>query len=146
MVGRELQLQRIWGESDASPETLRYALTYKTFSTSTFNRAAAVALYDADNQYIPIKNIEQLIANDRVIGSDFRPAFPAANIGAYQQGKFAFMIFGIPAAAAAMILAAPKENRKHAISIVGSAALTSFLTGITEPFEFTFLFISPVLF
>lgn len=56
------------------------------------------------------------------------------------------MIFGIPAAATAMLVATPKENRKQTFAIVGSAALTSFLTGITEPFEFTFLFASPVLF
>jgi PTS system glucose-specific IIC component len=61
------------------------------------------------------------------------------------QGKYPFMMFGLPAAAAAMILVVPKgsENRKQAISIIGSAALASFLTGITEPLEFTFLFLAP---
>jgi PTS system glucose-specific IIC component len=61
------------------------------------------------------------------------------------QGKYPFMMFGLPAAALAMILVVPKgsENRKQAIAIIGSAALTSFLTGITEPLEFTFLFLAP---
>ncbi|MGL4343433.1 MAG: glucose PTS transporter subunit IIA [Metamycoplasmataceae bacterium] len=68
------------------------------------------------------------------------------NIGQYMQGKYPFMMFGLPAAAAAMVMAAPKENRKMSLSIVGSAGLTSMLTGITEPIEFTFLFLTPWLF
>ncbi len=57
--------------------------------------------------------------------------------GAYQQGKFSFMLFGLPAAGAAMIMAAKKENRQVAMSVIAAASLTSFLTGITEPIEFT---------
>lgn len=68
------------------------------------------------------------------------------NIGQYMQGKYTFMMFGLPAAAAAMIVAAPKENRKMAASIIASAGGTAFLTGITEPIEFTFLFLAPWLF
>lgn len=68
------------------------------------------------------------------------------NIGQYMQGKYAFMMFGLPAAAVAMIFAAPKGNRKMAASIIGSAGLTAMLTGITEPIEFTFLFLAPWLF
>ncbi len=66
--------------------------------------------------------------------------------GAYMQGKFPFMLLGLPAAGAAMIMAAKKENREVAMSVIGAAALTSFLTGITEPIEFTFLFLSPILY
>ena len=73
--------------------------------------------------------------------------FSSANPGQYMQGKYPFMIFGLPAAALAMIMAAPKgQNRKLAFSTVVGAALTSFLTGITEPIEFTFLFLAPALF
>jgi PTS system glucose-specific IIC component len=68
------------------------------------------------------------------------------NPGSYMQGKFPFMMFGLPAAGAAMVMAAKKENRQVAASVIGAAALTSFLTGITEPIEFTFLFLAPVLF
>ena len=68
------------------------------------------------------------------------------NAGQYMQGKYPFMMFGLPAAAAAMVTAAPKENRKMAASLVASAGATSFLTGITEPIEFTFLFLAPWLF
>lgn len=75
--------------------------------------------------------------------SSFTAAFPGVNPGQYEQGKYPFMVFGLPAAAAAMVMAAPKENRKQAASIVISAGLTSFLTGITEPMEFSFLFLAP---
>lgn len=146
MVGKQLALQKIHGPEKAE-EFLQYTLTYKTFSTSTFNRAAAVAIFKTNGSYTPVKEIEIMVRREPDFDTkNFVPAFPGANIGSYQQGKFAFMIFGIPAAAAAMVVAAPKENRKHTISILGSAALTSFLTGITEPFEFTFLFVSPFLF
>ncbi len=72
----------------------------------------------------------------------------SVNVGQYMQGKYSFMMFALPAAAAAMIMVVPKEgnNRKMALSVIGSAALTSFLTGITEPLEFTFLFLAPWLY
>ena len=57
-------------------------------------------------------------------------------------GFFPIMMFGLPAAALAMILEAYKENRKAAAGILLSAALTSFLTGITEPIEFAFMFLA----
>ncbi|MCK5780217.1 MAG: PTS transporter subunit EIIC [Psychrilyobacter sp.] len=66
--------------------------------------------------------------------------------GAYMTGKFPFMMFGLPAAAFAMIKQARPEKRKVAAGILISAALTSFLTGITEPIEFSFLFVAPVLY
>ncbi|WP_406613454.1 glucose PTS transporter subunit IIA [Mycoplasma corogypsi] len=67
-------------------------------------------------------------------------------VGRFLDGKFSFMILGLPGAAVAMILAAPKENRKVAIATVVPVAATSILTGVTEPIEFTFLFLSPFLF
>ncbi|NOQ50160.1 MAG: PTS sugar transporter [Mycoplasmataceae bacterium] len=66
--------------------------------------------------------------------------------GMYMQGKYPFMIFGLPAAGAAMVMAAKKENREIAFSVIGAAAFTSFLTGITEPIEYTFLFLAPALY
>ncbi|WP_434335341.1 PTS transporter subunit EIIC [Mycoplasma capricolum subsp. capricolum] len=68
------------------------------------------------------------------------------NIGRFQSGKFGFMLLGLPAAALAMWLAAPKENRQQVFGIYFSAAFTCFLTGITEPIEYTFLFVAPWLF
>ena len=67
-------------------------------------------------------------------------------IGRFLQGKFSFMQWGLPAAGAAMVMAAPKENRRVAMAVVFPAAVTSFMTGVTEPIEFTFLFLAPWLF
>ncbi|MDQ0568139.1 PTS system glucose-specific IIC component [Mycoplasma yeatsii] len=68
------------------------------------------------------------------------------NVGRFQSGKFGFMLLGLPAAALAMWLAAPKQNRQQVFGIYFSAAFTCFLTGITEPIEYTFLFVAPWLF
>ncbi|AEH48787.1 glucose-specific PTS transporter subunit IIBC [Parageobacillus thermoglucosidasius] len=66
--------------------------------------------------------------------------------GTFMTGKFPFMMFGLPAAALAIYHEARPENKKVVAGIMGSAALTSFLTGITEPIEFSFLFVAPALF
>lgn len=68
------------------------------------------------------------------------------NLGRFMQGKYGFMQFALPAAGAAMVMAAPKETRKQAIAIIVPASLTSFVTGVTEPIEFTFVFLAPALF
>ncbi len=64
----------------------------------------------------------------------------------FMSGKFPFMIFGLPAAAFAMYRAARPEKRKAAGGLLLSAALTSMLTGITEPLEFTFIFVAPLMY
>jgi PTS system N-acetylglucosamine-specific IIC component len=69
---------------------------------------------------------------------------PAA--GAFMTGFFPVMMFGLPAACLAMVRAARPERRKAVSGLLASMALTSFLTGITEPIEFTFMFLAPVLY
>ena len=64
----------------------------------------------------------------------------------FMAGKFPFMMFGLPAAAFAMYKAAAPSKKKLVGSLLLSAAVTSMLTGITEPIEFTFLFVAPVLY
>lgn len=64
----------------------------------------------------------------------------------YFSGEFIFMIFGLPGAALAMYHCAKSEHRKLVGGLMFSAALTSILTGITEPIEFSFLFVAPMLF
>ncbi len=64
----------------------------------------------------------------------------------FMSGKFPFMIFGLPAAAFAMYKAARPEKKKIVGGLLLSAALTSMLTGITEPLEFTFLFVAPAMY
>lgn len=66
--------------------------------------------------------------------------------GRFQAGLFPFMQFGLPAAALAMVHEARPERRREVAGIMASAALTSFLTGITEPVEFAFAFVAPALF
>ena len=64
----------------------------------------------------------------------------------FMAGKFPLMIFGLPGAAFALYRCAKPENRKAVGGLLLSAALTSMLTGITEPLEFTFLFVAPAMY
>ncbi len=64
----------------------------------------------------------------------------------FMSGKFPLMIFGLPGAALALYKTAKPEKKKAVAGLLLSAALTSMLTGITEPLEFTFLFVAPVLY
>ncbi|EXJ23887.1 PTS system, maltose and glucose-specific IIC component [Alkalibacterium sp. AK22] len=62
------------------------------------------------------------------------------------QGKIPFMVFGLPAAAFAMVKVAYQEKKKEVKGLMSASGLASFTTGITEPIEFSFIFVSPVLF
>ncbi len=98
--------------------------------------AGKTVTIDGDQVHLTFANLPKLIDSSSTV-----------NVGQYMQGKYPFMMFALPAAAAAMITVIPKgNNRKVASSIILSAALTSFLTGITEPLEFTFLFLAPWLY
>ena len=70
----------------------------------------------------------------------------SADATRYFSGEFIFMIFGLPGAALAMYHCARPEKKKVAGGLLLSAALTCMLTGITEPIEFSFLFVAPALF
>jgi PTS system N-acetylglucosamine-specific IIC component len=66
--------------------------------------------------------------------------------GTFMSGFFPVMMFGLPAACLAMYRSAPLERRSAVAGLLFSMALTSFLTGVTEPIEFTFMFLAPVLY
>jgi len=66
--------------------------------------------------------------------------------GVYMSGFYVVMMFGLPAMAYAIYLNTPKTSRKKVGAILAGVAFTSFLTGITEPLEFLFLFVAPLLF
>jgi PTS system N-acetylglucosamine-specific IIC component len=66
--------------------------------------------------------------------------------GAFMSGFFPVMMFGLPGACLAMYRAAAPERRAQVAGLFVSLALTSFLTGVTEPVEFTFMFLAPVLY
>ncbi|CQR46314.1 PTS system glucose-specific EIICBA component [Paraliobacillus sp. PM-2] len=66
--------------------------------------------------------------------------------GMYQAGFFPVMMFGLPAAALAMYHTAKTSRKKTAASLLLAAAVASFFTGVTEPLEFSFMFLAPVLY
>ncbi|WCK55880.1 glucose-specific PTS transporter subunit IIBC [Aneurinibacillus sp. Ricciae_BoGa-3] len=86
-------------------------------------------------------------ATNKVVTGDMARFFAGdPTAGRFMAGLFPYMIFGLPAAALAIIHEARPERRKAVSGILVSAGLTSMLTGITEPVEFSFLFVAPALF
>lgn len=68
------------------------------------------------------------------------------DLGIYMSGFFPCMMFGVPGAALAMIQTAKENKKKVAIGLVASSAVCAFLCGVTEPFEFSFMFLAPILY
>jgi N-acetylglucosamine PTS system EIICBA or EIICB component len=112
-------------------------------------------LYGVLNRVLIVTGLHHILNNvawqllgeyDGVTGdlNRFFKGDPAA--GAFMAGFFPVMMFGLPAACLAMYRAARPERRKAVAGLLASMALTSFLTGITEPIEFTFMFLAPVLY
>ncbi|MFH0997558.1 MAG: PTS glucose transporter subunit IIBC [Pseudomonadota bacterium] len=85
-------------------------------------------------------------ATGTVVQGDINRFFAGDPTAGVLAGAFLFKMFGLPAAAIAIWHCAKPENKVAVGGIMLSAALTSFLTGITEPIEFTFLFLAPVLY
>ncbi|EGO63940.1 N-acetylglucosamine-specific PTS transporter subunit IIBC [Acetonema longum] len=86
-------------------------------------------------------------AEGKVITGDLSRFFAGdPTAGTFMTGFFPIMMFALPAACIAMIAAAKKENRKAVAGMLFGVAFTSFLTGITEPIEFLFMFLAPVLY
>lgn len=95
------------------------------------------------------------VAGQQVVGAQkifFAELADPNHVGMFTEGtrffagRFATMMFGLPAACLAMYHCVPKHRRKLVFGLFFSAALTSFLTGITEPIEFMFLFVAPWLY
>lgn len=85
-------------------------------------------------------------AGEVVRGDIFRFLAGDQTAGIFQTGFYPIMMFGLPSACFAMIAAAKKEKRKAVTGMLASIAATAFLTGVTEPIEFTFMFLAPVLY
>jgi len=93
-------------------------------------------------EYTHIKDGVEVVAN-----GDLHRFFAGdKSAGVYMSGFYVVMMFGLPSMALAIYLNTPKSQRKKAGAILAGVAFTSFLTGITEPLEFLFLFIAPMLF
>jgi PTS system D-glucosamine-specific IIC component len=89
----------------------------------------------------------QVVHGDQMIFmAQIRDRVKHLTAGTFTTGKYPFMMFGLPAAALAMYHEARPEKKAIVGSLMFSAGLTSFLTGITEPIEFSFVFVAPVLF
>lgn len=97
----------------------------------------------------------EVVAGETIVGAQkifFAQLADPSHVGLYTEGtryfagRFATMMFGLPAAALAMYHAVPKSKRASFGGLFLSVALTSFITGITEPIEFMFLFVSPLLY
>lgn len=92
-------------------------------------------------------NAGQVVRGDqRIFMAQILDNVQNLSAGTFMTGKFPFMMFGLPAAALAIYHEARPERKVLVGGLMASAALTSFLTGITEPIEFSFLFVAPVLF
>ncbi|MEW1838475.1 PTS transporter subunit EIIC [Nonomuraea angiospora] len=90
--------------------------------------------------------VPQCEVGGRVLGGDWNCYFGGApHSGQFMAGFFPVMMFALPAAALAMWRAAPPHRRATVGGIMLSAALASFVTGITEPIEFAFIFVAPLL-
>jgi len=88
-----------------------------------------------------------LIGNYNGVTGDLSRFFAGdPSAGAFMTGFFPVMMFGLPAACLAMYRSARKENRRLVGGVLLSMALTSFLTGVTEPIEFAFMFLAPLLY
>jgi len=93
-------------------------------------------------EYTYIKEGAEVVAN-----GDLHRFFAGdKTAGVYMSGFYVVMMFGLPAMAYAIYLNTPKTSRKKVGAILAGVAFTSFLTGITEPLEFLFLFVAPLLF
>ena len=104
--------------------------------------------------YTELGGIET-IAGETVVGAQkifFAQLADPNHVGLFTEGtrffagRFATMMFGLPGAALAMYHVVPKERAKKYAGLFFGVALTSFITGITEPLEFMFLFVSPILY
>lgn len=112
-------------------------------------------LYGVLNRLLIVTGLHHILNNIAwfVIGDyggvtgDLRRFFAGdPEAGAFMSGFFPVMMFGLPAACLAMYHAARPERRKAVGGMLLSLALTAFLTGVTEPIEFTFMFLAPVLY
>ena len=137
------QWQRLEHGMDALSEAVVHAGGVGLFAYGVLNRILIVT-----GLHHIINNIAwQLLGDFHGITGDQRRFFAGdPSAGAFMSGFFPVMMFGLPAACLAMYHTALPERRRVVGGLLGSIALTSLLTGVTEPVEFTFIFLAPLLF
>lgn len=137
--------------------------TYGTLHDAITGLSEAVArggglglfLYGALNRLLIVTGLHHILNNVAwfILGDyhgatgDLRRFFAGdPQAGAFMAGFFPIMMFGLPAACLAMYHTARPERRKEVSGLLASQGLTSFLTGVTEPVEFSFMFLAPALY
>jgi PTS system N-acetylglucosamine-specific IIC component len=106
-----------------------------------------LGLHHVLNSYLWFGVGEYTAANGAVVTGDI-PRFLAGDpsAGTFQVGFYPIMMGGLIGAAGAMIVTAAPQKRRRAFGLLGGTALVSFVTGMTEPLEFAFMFLAPVLY
>jgi PTS system N-acetylglucosamine-specific IIC component len=135
--------QRLEAGMDALSQTVLHAGSLGLFAYGVLNRILIVT-----GLHHIINNIAWYLLGDfHGITGDQRRFFAGdPSAGEFMAGFFPVMMFGLPAACLAMYHAALPERRRAVAGLLGSIALTSVLTGVTEPIEFTFMFLAPALY
>jgi PTS system N-acetylglucosamine-specific IIC component len=137
------QWQHLEQGMDALSRSVLHAGSFGLFAYGVLNRVLIVT-----GLHHIINNIAWFILGDyHGVTGDLKRFFAGdPTAGVFMAGFFPVMMFGLPAACLAMYHAA-RPDRRHAVGgLLGSIALTSILTGVTEPIEFTFIFLAPALY
>jgi len=128
---------------DATSEAVLASDSFGLFAYGVLNRVLIIT-----GLHHILNNVAWFLLGDyQGVTGDLKRFFagdPAA--GAFMSGFFPVMMFGLPAACLAMYRSAPLDRRKAVGGMLFSMALTSFLTGVTEPIEFSFMFLAPALY
>ncbi|HEV2284877.1 MAG TPA: N-acetylglucosamine-specific PTS transporter subunit IIBC, partial [Steroidobacteraceae bacterium] len=138
-----MEWQRLEDGMDALSRAVLHAGALGLFAYGVLNRVLIVT-----GLHHIINNIAWFLLGDyHGVTGDLKRFFAGdPNAGAFMSGFFPVMMFGLPAACLAMYHTALPGRRRAVGGLLASIALTSFLTGVTEPIEFTFIFLAPVLY
>jgi PTS system N-acetylglucosamine-specific IIC component len=137
------QWQHLEDGMDALSRTVLHSGAFGLFAYGVLNRVLIVT-----GLHHIINNIAWFLLGDyHGVTGDLKRFFAGdPSAGAFMAGFFPVMMFGLPAACLAMYHTALPERRRAVGGLLGSIAFTSILTGVTEPIEFTFIFLAPALY
>lgn len=138
-----MEWQHLEDGMDALSRSVLHAGAFGLFAYGVLNRVLIVT-----GLHHIINNIAWFLLGDyHGVTGDLKRFFAGdPSAGAFMSGFFPVMMFGLPAACLAMYHTALPERRRAVGGLLGSIALTSMLTGVTEPIEFTFMFLAPFLY